>query len=176
MRKGMSGFTIVELLIVIVVIAILAVISVAVYNGIQDRANDSAIQSDLSSFAKKIQLAAASTGEFPAGGTVLSSGVGNATTITGFTFNPSKAAYATNVNNLYYCTGTEISSGQRLFRVGAKSKSDNTFVYSSSGGMENRGSEVINSTVVCQGLEGPSTWGYGYNPSPTYGWFSWTNG
>lgn len=38
MRKSTSGFTIVELLIVIVVIAILATISIVAYNGIQDRA------------------------------------------------------------------------------------------------------------------------------------------
>lgn len=70
MKKAMSGFTIVELLIVIVVIAILATVSIVAYRGIQNRANDSAIQSDLANFAKKIQLAAATTGEFPAGGAI----------------------------------------------------------------------------------------------------------
>jgi len=40
MIKSKSGFTIVELLIVIVVIAILAAISIAAYNGIQQRANN----------------------------------------------------------------------------------------------------------------------------------------
>ena len=40
MRKATSGFTIVELLIVIVVIAILASISVVAYNGIQQRSNN----------------------------------------------------------------------------------------------------------------------------------------
>jgi prepilin-type N-terminal cleavage/methylation domain-containing protein len=40
--KTKSGFTIVELLIVIVVIAILATISIVAYNGIQSRARDSA--------------------------------------------------------------------------------------------------------------------------------------
>lgn len=42
MRKTGSGFTIVELLIVIVVIAILAAISMAGYNSLQQRTNNTA--------------------------------------------------------------------------------------------------------------------------------------
>jgi general secretion pathway protein G len=43
-----TGFTIVELLIVIVVIGILAAITLVAYNGLQDRANDSARTSAVS--------------------------------------------------------------------------------------------------------------------------------
>ena len=50
-----QGFTIVELLIVIVVIAILAAISVVAYNGIQNRAYDTTVQSDLRQTYTKIQ-------------------------------------------------------------------------------------------------------------------------
>lgn len=62
MRKATSGFTIVELLIVIVVIAILAAISVVAYNGIQSRANDSKVSTDLNMLEKAIQAARINTG------------------------------------------------------------------------------------------------------------------
>lgn len=176
LKSDRTGFTIVELLIVIVVIAILAAISIVAYTGVQNRANDSAVQSDLNNFAKKIQLVAAETGEYPAGGTTTPGGGGNATTIPSFTFSPSKEAYLTTVNNLYYCTGVETASGQKVFRVGARSKSGNLFIYSSSNGMESRGNAGFSSTSLCQGMNEPYTWGYGYNPGPTYGWFAWTNG
>lgn len=55
MYKTKSGFTIVELLIVIVVIAILAAISIAAYNGIQTRANNTAIISAANQTIKLIQ-------------------------------------------------------------------------------------------------------------------------
>lgn len=52
MKKRKSGFTIVELLIVIVVIAILATISVVAYGGVRQRAQVTAIVSDLKAAEK----------------------------------------------------------------------------------------------------------------------------
>jgi prepilin-type N-terminal cleavage/methylation domain-containing protein len=63
--KKETGFTIVELLIVIVVIAILAAISIIAYNGIQDRAKTTNIKSDLNSLNKAIQLYYADNGLYP---------------------------------------------------------------------------------------------------------------
>ena len=54
--KNNSGFTIVELLIVIVVIGILAAITIVAYNGIQDRARVSATTSALTQANKKIRI------------------------------------------------------------------------------------------------------------------------
>lgn len=50
-----KGFTIVELLIVVVVIAILAAITIVAFNGIQDRAKSTALSSDASQAGKKLQ-------------------------------------------------------------------------------------------------------------------------
>jgi prepilin-type N-terminal cleavage/methylation domain-containing protein len=52
MKQSASGFTIIELLIVVVVIAILAAISVAAYSGLGIRAQASAMASDLKAAEK----------------------------------------------------------------------------------------------------------------------------
>jgi len=56
MARTKSGFTIVELLIVIVIIGILATITIVAYNGIQERARASAATSALTQAIKKIAL------------------------------------------------------------------------------------------------------------------------
>lgn len=66
MRKD-RGFTIVELLIVIVVIAILAAITIVAYNGIQNRAKTSSAQAAANVILKKAEAAnAAGTVGYPA--------------------------------------------------------------------------------------------------------------
>lgn len=62
-----DGFTIVELLIVIVVIAILAAITIVAYNGIRERSQVSSVQSQLSQAMKKVQSSAVLNAEqYPA--------------------------------------------------------------------------------------------------------------
>lgn len=56
LKRNSRGFTIVELLIVIVVIAILAAITIVAYNGIQQRARASAVSSALNQANKKLAL------------------------------------------------------------------------------------------------------------------------
>ncbi len=66
MKKwAQSGFTIVELLIVVVVIAILAAITIVSYNGIQQRANNTAIIDAASKAKRMVQAYVSSTGQYP---------------------------------------------------------------------------------------------------------------
>lgn len=65
--KHQKGFTIVELLIVIVIIAILAAITVVAYNGIRERATDSMVKSDLDQATKQIALYRAQYDAYPVG-------------------------------------------------------------------------------------------------------------
>ena len=44
MKKNAYGFTIVELLIVIVVVGVLAAISIVAYSGVSNNANDTAVK------------------------------------------------------------------------------------------------------------------------------------
>lgn len=159
------GFTIVELLIVIVVIGILAAITVVAYGGVQNRANDTAVQSDLRNLASKIMRTAAINGSLPAGG---------GSSFPGITFSTSKDAYKTGMNNLYYCTAT--IDGAETFAVAAVSSSDKKYAYYMNEGLKEYTGAFTNSGNICPGLGIPTTspgysFSYGYNTS---GWFAWT--
>lgn len=67
MKKNTTGFTIVELLIVIVVIAILASISIVAYNGIRQRANNIKTISDARSVLNVAKAYRAAYGGMPFG-------------------------------------------------------------------------------------------------------------
>lgn len=112
MKDTRAGFTIVELLIVIVVIGILAAITIVAFNGVQNRANDTAVRSDLASMAKKIEYEAAD-----------SSGVYPFPLTASMDLKFSKGSYRTAENNLYYCVNTSTNQ----YAAGARSKSNKQF-------------------------------------------------
>jgi len=64
-NKHLSGFTIVELLVVIVVIGILAAITVVSYTGITKKANETAIISSLDGNSKKLEIYKAINSSYP---------------------------------------------------------------------------------------------------------------
>lgn len=70
------GFTIVELLIVIVVIAILAAITIVAYNGIQQRAQAATVQSDLEGAAKQLAMDQVTNSAYPATVAAANNGAG----------------------------------------------------------------------------------------------------
>lgn len=63
-HRRSGGFTIVELLIVIVVIGILAAITIVSFNGVTKKATAAAVQSELSQNAKSIMATAAVNGQY----------------------------------------------------------------------------------------------------------------
>jgi prepilin-type N-terminal cleavage/methylation domain-containing protein len=145
MRRSTSGFTIVELLIVIVVIAILAAVSVVAYTGIQNRANDSAIQSDLRNLSMKVNEYYALHGEYPAGG-----GNPQPAFFSGIRFAPSKNAYYKGVNNLYYCG---IPSGSNAgYGVAARSASGKIFAIVNGSFFTYPNTTWSTNTVICGNL------------------------
>ena len=70
------GFTIVELLIVIVVIGILAAISLVAYNSVTQRSQVASLQSDLGTAAGQLNLDNGSNGTYPASAALANNGTG----------------------------------------------------------------------------------------------------
>lgn len=75
MLKSNNGFTIIELLIVIVVIAILAAITIASFNGIQLRARESEVKSSTGTAKKQLMLYQVENGKYPDNGNHGAAGV-----------------------------------------------------------------------------------------------------
>lgn len=168
MIKSRSGFTIVELLIVVVVIAILAAISIVAYTSIQERANSAAIQADLNNLSKKAAEFKALNDRFPIDANELAS----------LGLKVSKNAYDTNRTlNFSYC----IIPGGSGFAVGGISKSGKRFFVSSqtgvveySSGVVNDGNESVANSNCTNLLSGSLRLSAGYYSADPNGWRSWT--
>jgi prepilin-type N-terminal cleavage/methylation domain-containing protein len=63
--KKVSGFTIVELLIVIIVIGILATLVITTYNGVQSKARDTKRKTDINAIQGHVEAYNAQNGKYP---------------------------------------------------------------------------------------------------------------
>lgn len=165
--KKQTGFTIVELLIVVVVIAILAAITVVSYNGIMGNTHDSAVKSDLRSLVNQAMQYQAENGSYPAGtGGAAPTGLSNIHIATG--------SYDMSMNNFYYCRGST-SAGLDKVAVIAQSKSGHRFVYESDKGLSDYTGPWANSYSQSCGSLGVSSnlsYSLGYNNSES-DWRAW---
>lgn len=123
MNMKHKGFTIVELLIVIVVIGILAAISIVAYNGVTSRASDTTVKSDLSNIAKKIDIFKIEAGSAPA---ATIAGMGQLGVKPSYgSYGPGHIDSGGGKYNLLYCVAENNSD----FSLLAWSKSNKAFVY-----------------------------------------------
>lgn len=166
-----SGFTIVELLIVIVVIGILAAIIIVAYNGVVGRANDTAVQSDLKNLSDKISLFSVDNSKYPSAQADL----------TALAFTAAKAPYAITPKtsiNLTYCYDS--TTAATAYAVLAQSSSGKKYVIGSSNALaEYAGSWTGSSSSNCTGVSAALTNslnGYLSTDSTTGPWRSWTGG
>lgn len=65
LKQRQSGFTIVELLIVIVIIGILATLVIVTFSGVQQKARDSERKTDINAIAGQIEAVYATQGTYP---------------------------------------------------------------------------------------------------------------
>ncbi len=75
-QKTRKGFTLVEVLIVVIVVAILATITVVAYGGITKRAKEASLKSDLRSAVSQLEQDQEASGFFPLSSTLANQGQG----------------------------------------------------------------------------------------------------
>lgn len=167
-----KGFTIVELLIVIVVIGILAAITIVAYNGIQNRAENAKTVEAVSAWAKGLQLYKIDKGSYPA----ISSCLGDTNTYTnsnsGVCWGPAPNATWVVQPSLLAAMGDYIGTypepSNKNIHTDAAPYRGAMYYYSAGGGEEIRVNLVgISGLSNCPGISGLSS---------VYNWGAYSNG
>jgi prepilin-type N-terminal cleavage/methylation domain-containing protein len=162
--KKQTGFTIVELLIVVVVIAILAAITIVSYNGVTNRAYDSAVQSNLSAAGKRLeQFKIENSDKVPVVTDWESMKIA-------LTRNAYGNAYqnGTGEHNFVYCRN------DATFGIVAATKSGKVYKYVSGQGVSEYTATFAGSTTTCPAI-GISTSSTGYDNRWAYSSSVWTS-
>ena len=139
-NNRLPGFTIVELLIVIVVIGILAAISIVAYNGIQNRAVDTTTKSDLTSAAKQLEISKVTSDSYPASDSEANEGKGLAKSesteyiYTSDGENYELTGYGSRDNSKSYCISSANKSVVEGECPGHEPTADSCFTFQSSTG------------------------------------------
>lgn len=171
-----KGFTLVELLIVIVVIGILATIAVVAYNGAQNRAYAAAATSVRSSYARMLKLYKADKGRYPIvaadGQTVCLGSASDYVAKSGFAANQCRYSdYSTATASLDTAISTELRAYASLPAVNWPSATE---TYSGTGVDYYRGIFYYSGTLANQGR---TAWLWFYLPGqhtcPTDGYGSY---
>ena len=126
-----TGFTIVELLIVIVVIAILAAITIVAFNGVQQRARDSQRKQNIAELAKLISMYNVDNGNYITTGGGAGNGQGwvngGATTIPRVLSNAGLIPNSSNLRDPN-CTGSELSGCSGYLKINCGSPATRTIL------------------------------------------------
>ncbi len=164
MDSNNKGFTIVELLIVVVVIAILAAITIVSYNGIQARTTEAAIQTDMRNAVSKIEQYKVLKGVYPDNSDSATNGMA------AVGLSASKGLYDTTGGNFLYC-GSNTTANYALVVLGKNGK--RYAVGSNRVFSEYTAYAIGEYNSICPDLISSASPRYGY--TTTDGW-RWING
>lgn len=159
-----QGFTIVELLIVVVVIAILAAITIVSYNGITARAYVSSVQSDFRNAIQSLELYKADTGSYPVHTSNTELAVAKVTI--------NKNNYSQTGSNFLYCVNNATG------RVALVAQGTNGVTYAQSNQRAFGPYDtftVIQYAEACMDLVGSNSARYGHASAETPKWRVWVN-
>jgi len=159
-----TGFTIVELLIVIVVVGILAVIIIVSYNGITSKAQETSVKHDMRNIAKQVEIYKLDDGQYPSSTKLKELGI-----------KVNKQTYGVNPTGatIFYC----VDSTGSVFSIVARVKTSTLTKYLSSTGQTSvyTGSATAPQLCLDSGVPG-TTSTVTYTAFTENGaWFDWVN-